>query len=268
VLVRGTQQGLNLFQISKIVYKMDHDGEPSQLEKLVARAEEIYDIVRNSLNKSVYMQLQNIHNKEARATDCVEKSSIIEENGKKEQRNHQLKMDWSSNLKDADKEESLTKISNNRKAFVESIRVESKYLAPAPEPKKFQSLQRSNSLQGTLRLANCEQEINHEDLSTKKHDLSPFLGPMKKHYSKVNTNEPEQMLKKISENSNFDETPQKKKNLERSISRKETLLQESTEGMVRRISNPDLRTSDSSKSEREDSKRRKSKKLKELEGIS
>jgi hypothetical protein len=266
VLIRGTQQGLNLYQISKIIYKMDHDGEPSQLEKLVARAVEIFNIVRTSLNKSVYMQLQNIHNKEARGADCGEKPVFPEEIGKSSKKKYKTKNDSMEDQKGSDKEESLTMMSNNRKAFVESIRVESKYLAPAPERKKFQSLQRSNSLQGALRLAIEEQDNNNGDLPIKKHELSPFLAPMKKHFSKGGCNEQETMLKKISENSTLDETPQKKKNTERSISRKNQLMKDSTEGIVRRISNPDLRNSDSSKHEREESTRRKSKKVKEFEG--
>lgn len=61
LLVKATQKGMTLFEISKIMYKLDPEGPKSVLENIVSKAEEIYSIVKSSVSKGLYLQLNNIH---------------------------------------------------------------------------------------------------------------------------------------------------------------------------------------------------------------
>ena len=54
---------MTLFDISKIMYKLDPDGPKSVLETIVSKAEEIYSIVKSSVSKGLYLQLNDIHMK-------------------------------------------------------------------------------------------------------------------------------------------------------------------------------------------------------------
>ena len=63
LLVKAVEKGLTLSQVSKIMYKLDPEGPPSLLESIVAKSEEIYSTVKRSVNKSLYLQLNCIHEK-------------------------------------------------------------------------------------------------------------------------------------------------------------------------------------------------------------
>ena len=61
--MKAVEKGLTLAQVSKIMYKLDPEGPPSLLESIVAKTEEIYSIVKRSVNKSLYLQLNCMHEK-------------------------------------------------------------------------------------------------------------------------------------------------------------------------------------------------------------
>jgi hypothetical protein len=63
LLKKATLKGMTLFDISKIMYKLDPEGPKSVLENIVAKAEEIYSIVKNSVSKGLYLELNDIHSK-------------------------------------------------------------------------------------------------------------------------------------------------------------------------------------------------------------
>lgn len=56
---------MTLFDITKIMYRLDPDGPNSILEDIVAKAEAIFKIVKTSVSKGLYLQLNNIHQKQA-----------------------------------------------------------------------------------------------------------------------------------------------------------------------------------------------------------
>lgn len=56
-LVKSVQAGLTLFEISKIFYKLDPDGPKSVLENIVQKAEEIYTVVKSSVCRNLYTEL-------------------------------------------------------------------------------------------------------------------------------------------------------------------------------------------------------------------
>ncbi len=62
-LVRAVQAGFNLFEISKIFYKLDPEGPYSVLEKIVKKAEEIYSVVKTNVCRNLYTELNCIHQK-------------------------------------------------------------------------------------------------------------------------------------------------------------------------------------------------------------
>jgi hypothetical protein len=63
LLVKATQKGMTLFEISKIMYKLDPEGPKSVLENIVAKAEEIFSVVKTSVSKGLYLQLNDVHMK-------------------------------------------------------------------------------------------------------------------------------------------------------------------------------------------------------------
>jgi len=65
LLIRATQRNMTLFEITKIMYKLDPEGPNSVLEDIVAKAEAIYSIVKTSVSKSLYLQLNDIHQKQS-----------------------------------------------------------------------------------------------------------------------------------------------------------------------------------------------------------
>lgn len=65
LLIRATQRNMTLFDITKIMYKLDPDGPNSILQDIVAKSEAIYGIVKTSVSRGLYLQLNNIHQKKA-----------------------------------------------------------------------------------------------------------------------------------------------------------------------------------------------------------
>lgn len=70
-LIAAVRAGLNLFEISKIFYRLDPDGPRSVLENIVLKAEEIYSVVKSNVCRNLYTELSVIHQKNYGKTQSV-----------------------------------------------------------------------------------------------------------------------------------------------------------------------------------------------------
>lgn len=74
---------MTLFDISKIMYKLDPEGPNSVLEDIVYKAEAIFKIVKTSVSKGLYLQLNDIHQKHqkdkpANCKDTADRDSVFQ----------------------------------------------------------------------------------------------------------------------------------------------------------------------------------------------
>ena len=76
-LIQSVKAGLTLFEISKIFYRLDPEGPESVLQNMVKKAEEIYEIVKNSVCRNLYSELSLIHQKVYQKNDPLSKSAVI-----------------------------------------------------------------------------------------------------------------------------------------------------------------------------------------------
>lgn len=71
------EAGLTLFEISKIFYKLDPEGPTSVLENMVKKAEEVASVVKTSVCRNLYSELNIIHQKNAEKDSLLTRSAVV-----------------------------------------------------------------------------------------------------------------------------------------------------------------------------------------------